>query len=632
MNEREIMDIECYSNFFCSGLKNFDTKKITFYEISEEKNELDLIYNLFINYKGFLITFNGIHYDNMIIKYIIINYNRLKNLNWLEVCKELKKFSDKIIYTEDYDNEIKRIKYYKTGWTDIDLFLYWSKMLRISKKISLKSLGIQLGYPVTQELPYKHDTILKISDLPKLRYYNYTHDLGITELLLEKMQEDVILRANIVKDYGINCWSWDAPKIASEALLQDYCRITWEEPFDSIRHKFLASKMNEVRKRRFNKPELDLRKCLEGFDPEFKLDIFKNLWEEILNSKNSFSKDLIVNEKNTSIKLSYGIGGLHSVNENEQYYTDTDYQVVTSDVASLYPNLIIIYNCIRYNEVLNRYLEVKTERLIAKKNKDKAKDTFLKLILNSTSGLIDNQHSWLYFPEGAMRLRLIGQLILTKCIEACILNNWQVVSANTDGIEAIVPKEELENYEKVLNEVCGSFKLDLEHEYYDKIIYKNVNNYIAVTNAGKFKQKGLFVPEPILGNSVDELVIAKALEAYYTKDIQPREFISNPDKYSLHIYDYCKSNKIGKDFIVLWNGQIQQQLNRYYFSKKGNYLYKQKNGQGTMQHVNVGQPIILFNNYKDKPFEEYNIDYSHYISATQKIIDELNRYDQLTLF
>lgn len=92
---------------------------------------------------------------------------------------------------------------------------------------------------------------------------------------------------------------------------------------------------------------------------------------------------------------------------------------------------MINYGCLRFNEVLERYKEVKTERLIAKKAKNKAKDSFLKLILNSTSGLIDNQHSWLYYPEGAMRLRLIGQLILTKCIETCIINNWQVVSANT---------------------------------------------------------------------------------------------------------------------------------------------------------------------------------------------------------
>lgn len=619
MNEGKILyDIEVYTNYFCVGIENYVTKQKTFYEISEEVNDIHKIYNYFNTFNGFLISFNGIHYDNMVIKYIVQNYHKLKYLNYIDICVQLKYLSDKII-NDGYDDEIKQLKYGKVKWIDIDLFLYWSKMLRISKKISLKSLGIQLGYPVVQELPYTPSSILKVEDLPKLREYNQIHDLGILRLLTENMEDEIKLRGNIVNDYKLDCWSWDAPKIASEALLQDYCRITGKDK-------------KSVRDQRFEKPTLYLNECLKGFEPNFKLPIFQNLWTEILNSKNSFSKELVVNINNTSIKLSYGVGGLHSVNSNEEYISDSDYQVVTSDVRSLYPFLIINYNCIRYPEVLQRYVEVLGERVEAKSTKNKSKDSFLKLILNSTSGLLDNQHSWLYFPEGAMRLRLIGQLILTKCIEQCIINKWQVVSANTDGIEVIVPRHMLKQYQEVLNMVCNKFKLDLEHEMYSKITYKNVNNYIAVTKDGKYKQKGLFVPKPVLGNSVDELVIAKALEAYYTKDISPREFISNPDKYDLHIYDYCKSNKIGKDFKVYWNGTPQQQLNRYYFSKNGAYLFKQKFGQGTMQHVNVGQPVTLFNNYVDKSWEDYNVDYNYYISATQKIIDEIANFNQLKLF
>ena len=277
-------------------------------------------------------------------------------------------------------------------------------------------------------------------------------------------------------------------------------------------------------------------------------------------------------------------------------------------------------------------MNVKTDRIIAKKAKNKAKDTFLKLILNATSGLLDNQHSWLYFPEGAMRLRLIGQLFLTKAIETCIINNWQVVSANTDGIEVLVPKNEIDNYELQLNQVANDFNLDFEHEDYNKIIYKNVNNYICETSGNKLKQKGLFVTKPLLSNSVDELVIAKALEAYYINNIKPQEFISNPDKYDLHIYNYCKSNKIGKDFTVYHDGKIQQQLNRYYFSKNAPYLFKQKHGVGTMQHVNVGEGVKIFNNYEEKSWEMYNVNYRYYISKTQKIIDEINLLNQLKLF
>ncbi len=321
---KKLYDIECYKNYFCVGIKDFVTKEITFYEISEERNDIDKIYGFFKSYTGFLISFNGLHYDNMVVKYLVKNYENLKYLGYSNICLELKYFSDKII-DDIFDEDVKQIKYMKSKWIDIDLFAYWSKMLRISKKISLKSLGIQLGYPVVQELPFKPNSILSLEDLPKLRYYNYTHDLGILELLTLEMEGEIRLRGNIIKEYNLNCWSWDAPKIASEALLSDYCKIT-------------SRKINEVRNTRYEKPTLYLNEILKGFDPEFKLPIFQNLWLEILNGKDTFSKELLVNYNNTNIRLTYGIGGLHSVNENEQYYTDNDLQIMTSDIALKWRN------------------------------------------------------------------------------------------------------------------------------------------------------------------------------------------------------------------------------------------------------------------------------------------------------
>lgn len=651
-----LYDIEVYYNYFCVGLKDYETKEIIFYEVSNVKDDTKHIYDFFSDYSEFLISFNGISYDNTIIKYFLYLYETNQCINVETTCYLLKLFSDRVINDDFNDQEVRKFKYLKSKWIDIDLFAYWSKMLRISKKISLKSLGIQLGYPVVQELPYSPDTILTDEDLPKLRYYNYTHDLGILEMLVTKMNDDIQLRSNVVKDFNLDCWSWDAIKIASEALLKNYCEST-------------GASVYEMRKSRFEKNPLIISEILKDFEPHFELPIFKNLYKEILSSIDTFSKELLVTINNTNIRLSYGVGGLHSINENESYYSNDDYQVVTSDVTSLYPNLIINYNCIRFPEVLKRYAEIKEERVIAKRNGDKPKDVFFKLILNGTSGLLDNPHGWLYYPEGALRLRLIGQLIITKCIEVCIQNNWQVVSVNTDGIECIVPQNELNSYFDTLDKTISLFNIQLEHEKYNKIVYKNVNNYIAITEHGKIKQKGLFVTDPVLGNSTDTLVVAKALNAYYVNQISPEEFINNPDKYNLHIYDYCKSNKIDKSFYVWWNDEIQQQLNRYYFKKGNPYLLKSrkhskytikdlpeltiqilKDSYGSLneeqakvlaenmifssqkQHVNVGQGVELFNTYIDKPFEEYDIDYQYYISQVYKIINEINNYNQLTLF
>ena len=51
-----------------------------------------------------------------------------------------------------------------------------------------------------------------------------------------------------------------------------------------------------------------------------------------------------------------------------------------------------------------------------------------------------------------------------------------------------------------------------------------------------------------------------------------------------------------------------------------------------MQHVNVGEGVKIFNNYEEKSWKEYSVNYQYYISKTQKIIDEINLLNQLKLF
>ena len=38
-----LYDIECYYNYFCVGIKDYETKEIIFFEISEEQNDIHKI-------------------------------------------------------------------------------------------------------------------------------------------------------------------------------------------------------------------------------------------------------------------------------------------------------------------------------------------------------------------------------------------------------------------------------------------------------------------------------------------------------------------------------------------------------------------------------------------------------------
>jgi len=644
--DKQLYDIEVFWNYSCWGLKELNVDNRLFFEISEERNDIDLVYNYFINFKGFLISFNGIAYDNMVTKYLIINYNKLRYLNYLEINKQLKQFSDKLI-NGDFDDEIKRIKYFKIGWTDLDIYLYWSKGLRISKQLSLKALGIQLGYHTIQELPYKPDTILTIDDLPKLRHYNQVHDLGILELLINKMDEDIRLRAYIKSEYGLDSWSLDAPKIASEYLLEYYCSNTYDGNLPYWEYK------SNTRKNRYV-PEVWR---IGNYLPEvkFKTKFFNDIYNKIsnANSNDNFLEKIPFYQGDHAVMLSISQGGIHSVNNNQIYEEDKDYYIIDADVAGLYPTLFRQYKFLRkdLHIILNKYIQMIDDRTDAKRKGDKKKDTFLKLCNNAFSGLVDSDVTWLYSPEHILALRVFGQLIQLRFMEELNFHGIYILFTNTDGTLCKVPKNKLNEYHQVAKQISEEFKIEWEFAIIKGIYFQNTNFYLSniieeymlndnldkinVKTSGKIKRKGKsfrYGNDIPLGDSTDELVIAKALEAYFINKVEPKDFITNPDKYNLHIYDYCKSNKVSKQYTVYWNNQIQQNLNRYYFSKQAPYLYKKKNTKQTLDSMNVGEGVILFNNYEEKPWKDYKINYNYYISKTQEIIDKMKNLNQLKLF
>ena len=88
------------------------------------------------------------------------------------------------------------------------------------------------------------------------------------------------------------------------------------------------------------------------------------------------------------------------------------------------------------------------------------------------------------------------------------------------------------------------------------------------------------------------------------------------------IFDFCASFKISKKYTVIHNGAVQQQLNRFYVSKKGAYLYKLKKGKQNQENVLKGWGVDLLNRY-DPSVTDYPIDFRFYISKTKKILEEL---------
>lgn len=644
-----IYDIECFPEFFFVGFKNYETKEIITFEISKDIDQKEKFYEFLHNIdknNTFFISFNGLEYDNIVVNYFYKNYKNIstnvsgfETWDWQSITNALKEFSNYVINNKDNfnDNEIKNYKYHNK-WIDIDLFRYWSKMTRISRKISLKSLGIQLNHTRVQELPYQHDKILNKEEREKVKDYNLNNDLVILEKLCDRMKSQIIQRQDANVKYGFNCWSWDGVKLGLNILLQEYCKEYGYErnQIDSLRSKLEPIKIERLlsHKISFKKTEEKITTKIEDGKPIYFCNSFFTLYnhlkERIVSSTNELAYSVILNDVKYDIKS----GGLHSYHTPEIIQPNLDKFIYRDcDVSSYYPSLGAEYSYVPTHlpgmaKVIKR---IKEQRIEFKKKGDKKNAELYKLALNGGYyGNLNSEYTPMYDPKMLLAVTLNGQLFLLMLCEKLIEIGIIIDSVNTDGITCIIPKELENEYEKICKEWEELTLMQLEFEDYKKVIRGNINNYLAIKLNDNIKEKGIwFLTNPELGLSTNALIIAKSLQLYYTKNISIEDSISNPEKYGFTIFDYCYSNKISKDYTVWWNNKLQQNLNRYYISNKNSpYLYKKKKDKTTMENVLKGFGVELFNDYIEKPFKDYNVNINYYISKVREILNELEPIQQ----
>src|ERR1051325_369607 len=420
----EVDDCESYPRYYSSVWIDYRTDETKVFEIYEKKNDLEEL-KKHIKQIDYAITFNGVHYDDLITNFILNS----KEKDGLRLAMQINELSNNIIGSEHDETKYDKIKKWKYNipYQQIDLFLYWSKMLRLSKKLSLKSLEANMLLDIVEcEIPFDQQ-ILTDEEIEIIKGYNF-HDTKCTKELAVRMKPDINLRFKIGKDYDLKgALIMDAPKLASEILLDDYCKSTWNQEGSFEDYK------KEVRKYRVDRPKIPLKEVLP--EVKFKTPKFQQLYENYQKAVDTHSEEVLIRDKdNNPLLLQFAIGGLHSKNDNESYDADNVNYLISSDVASLYPTLIYNMKLVpkRFGDkFLEVYRKIYLDRLEAKRTKDKNKDKLLKLVLNSFSGLLDNTYAWFYDPHSALKLRITGQLLLARVIEEATLAGFRVVSANT---------------------------------------------------------------------------------------------------------------------------------------------------------------------------------------------------------
>lgn len=641
-----VYDIEVFQNIFHCSVKNTETNDIYKFEISERKNQLrDLVkffkqvdkyitwgdyYTTNINIPANIIFcgYNNLHYDNPIINYIIEYEDKLMQYNIPTICSSIFNLS-KTITTSSEDN-IDAWKHWKYQiWFDtfdILTMLYSNKL-----RVGLKEIQVTMQYPNVQEFVCDWTKPLPLEDFNSMIDYNI-NDIESTSELLNRCKKDVDLRIAIEDEYGVRVLSKDGVNIGMKILTQKYLEktgLTWLDIKD------LRSPMNVI-------PLKDVILPFIKYDSPILQRVLEDMKNQIVSpGRKGYENKFVFN----NLRYSVGVGGIHSVNSPEIIIPRDDEMLIDIDVASLYPSMLIEYEFYPKHlgkEFLEVYKQIKDERIEAKHNGDKVKNETLKLALNGLSGNLQNEHNFCYSPFAVMQIRINGQLLLLMLAEKLTQIGCRIVQANTDGLFVLLKKD---IYSKV-NSICREWeqltKLTLEEDRFKAMYQYAINDYFAITEDNKVKEKGMFITAVKLGKGLTPKIIPKAVISFFKDGIPVEDTIKN----CTDIRDFLMSEKTGKQWHVEYMNEEQQRTNRFYASTNGGYLWKWKDtGHKEGEIITYTEPYVgerkykasarqyqnmltasgvtLLNKFDNKPIEERKINYRYYIMEAYKIIRDL---------
>ena len=618
-----VYDIEIFPNVFHCTCKDTETNKLYFFEISNRKNQLtELVDFFFFKNTGdkMFCGYNNKHYDDVIINYLIDFYYKMDSLSYLKICNSLFNLSSTIVTSEEGDtSKFKRWKYAKYFYSmDLLTMLFSSKL-----RVGLKEMQVTMHYKNVEEYSGDFSQFLPDSEIDNMIEYNI-NDVESTTELLNRLKDDVQLRLFIEKEYGIDALSMDSVKFGETLLLKKYCE---ETRLSEQYVKTLRSPMDYIPLKDVILPFISYK------NPKLQ-DVLKDMKSQVVYSKErkSYEKKFVL----SNVRYSVGVGGIHSLHTPQIFVPSDNEYIGHSDVASMYPSFIIKYKWIPRHlgkEFWQVYSQIYKERIEAKHSGQKLKNLALKLTLNSVTGKMQQETSWMYDPFSVFKIRINGQLILLMLVDRLLELNCKIVQVNTDGVMYIAQKTQREAVQEAVSEVERLTQLTFESDDYEAFYQYAINDYFGVEKGYSqshdpklIEKKGMFITDPRLGKGLAPAIIPKAVINYFLTKQPTSEYI----KSSKNIEDFLMYQRVDKKFKVLHGDVPIQRINRFYASTNDYSLFK-VDPTGKVANMLTKSGVTILNKMNDIPIEGRHLNYQYYISEANKIISEFV-YQQLELF
>ena len=653
-------------------LETIPKKRFVLYE-DDDTDLFSLLY--WLQQKADYFGYNNRKYDRLMLSALLMYYNQFdkpsKLITFLYETSQrvIRSSNNDTLWTDNFTSLILRNN---VAFRDLDLFQifrldHYHKSLKQTsinikwynlKEYTMPPIGDLDRHYYHERLPeakgmtdrelnihYRNvfERFIPREYLQEMADYN-DNDVYIVAELIRMNQEEVLLRYRISEEYNVDVFSASRSTIADKVIVKLYSKYTGLHPkafidTKTIRRKIVVSEILSD-KISFSTPELN--------------DILSDIRSLTLRGeKGEFDREF------TFMGTSYTIatGGLHSNEIPAVYVEDSDNIIVDRDVASYYPNMIRSLKVCQKHLIPKAWFRIADtivdERLEHKHlAKDKSLDSIerdkhataaacLKIVANAgIFGKMGSEKSFLCDKKAMYQVTINGQLFLLMLIEKLELAGIHVISANTDGIVTIVPRE----LEQTADDICHWWEkhlgLELEFTYYTKYVTEGVNSYLTVKRGGSSKFKGRMNPKMFLedlSKGYNSPIVAKCVTEYFINGTPVMETLRNAKS----ILDFCRTQNVNHkyrlEFTHVVDGKIVtdivQRNTRFYISSTGGTLMKVES-MGWNEHneeqvkkssLCAGQRVSICNTVDDTDISELNVNYLYYYNEAMAIIEPIEQ-------
>lgn len=506
-------------------------------------NDADRLSTFFEEHQGTVwVGYNNRHYDQYILKGILLGMNPKEINDWIIVLK-------------------------KEGWqfskefNRIDMINY---DVMPNPPIGLKTIEGFLGSDIREtEVPFDIDRPLTQEEIDQMIFY-CTHDVEETiKVFMEKI-DDFNAMFDIVKAFPEQVFLSDigSSEARITAKVLGCQRRQFSDEFDYFFLPCLKLKKYAYVMEWFRERREEMKIIMAPINEMREKGIVVDDWQ--------VKRDFYGQSLNTlvaGIPHTFGFGGLHGATEKPCHRKGAIYHV---DVNNYYPSMLIAWGLVtraatndNYQKVYKTRWELKKKQQAAKTKEEAKKwkkaQLPYKKMLNALSGGMKDQTNPAYDPRNNNCMCINGQLMLLDLIEHLeAIPGFFLIQSNTDGLIVEIPNTD-EAFQ-MLDDICYEWEsrcstdkcfIGLALDCISEIYQKDVNNYLWVDLDGGVERCGDYVKDtsridndlPILKTALVEFMAHGVPVEKTINDcddlIQFQKVVKLSDKYKWVEHEHC---------------------------------------------------------------------------------------------